>query len=726
MLTRMADRDAADGLDATDVTAEATKNTPAADVPADLAAAVPAGLGARLSASATDLAARVAGLREQIVRHSGLYYAGRPEIPDADFDALLAELTAIEDDHPEFVTPDSPTQTVGSAPDTAFAPVTHTRPMLSLHNAMSIVELRAWNSRMLRRLGDSASIGAYTAELKFDGMAVSLRYHNGVLAQASTRGDGRVGEDVTHSIRAIADIPDRLDTDAPPEVLEVRGEVYLRLSAFEALNEAQRAKGAKAYVNPRNAATGSLRQKDARITAERGLSFWCYQLGQTAPESATAASHFGGLQWLRSLGMPVNEHTARLDDLGAVERYIEEFTARRHDFDYDFDGMVIKVDDLDLQAELGADAKAPRWAIAYKLPPEERTTLLRDIMVSIGPSGQATPFAMLKPVFVGGVTVTTATLHNQDQVAEKDVRPGDTVIVRRAGDVIPEVVGPVLSARPVASQPWEFPIRCPVCGEPLRRDEGASATFCVNYDCARQVRGRIEHFVSRGAMDIGWLGERSIDRFVTEGLIGDAADLYRLDFDRVGEMDGFGTVSVRNLRNAIEQSKQQPLARLLFGLRIPEIGHANAELLASEFGSVDAILDADEERLAEVRGFGPVIAAAVRRFFDDPRSRKLIERLRDAGVRMTASAGPVPEVPQTLAGASVVVTGELADMTRSQALAKIVARGGKSPGSVSGRTAALVVGANPGASKLTKAGALGVPVISEAGFLRLLETGELS
>ncbi len=736
--------------------------------------------------------ARVRKLQALLNHHSKLYYAGKPAIPDADYDDLLRDLEALEARHPELVHPDSPTQRVGAPPDTAFAPVRHEPPMMSLHNALDLGELRAWNERVHRALhggarptaqqeqltlddtaapveqapaeqafpaledgaaeptgeqalsasedgaGDlageqalsaleDAAVSAYSVELKFDGLAISVRYEDGVLVRAATRGDGRTGEDVTHTVRTIADVPIRLKDGAPP-MLEARGEVILRLSTFEKLNVRQAERGEKAYVNPRNAAAGSLRQKDARVTVERGLSFWCYQLAR-ADGGPAFTSHMDTLNWLKSLGLPVNEHSALLDDLAAVEAYVAEFERRRHDLDYEFDGLVVKVDDLDLQARLGVDAKAPRWAVAYKFPPEERTTKLLDIEVSIGPSGQATPFARLEPVFVGGVTVVTATLHNEDQVAAKDVRPGDTVIVRRAGEVIPEVVGPVLSERPAESGPWSFPRDCPVCRRPLQRAKGMSATQCVNYMCPRQVRGRIEHFVGRAAMDIEFLGERNIDRFVTEGLLGDVAGLYSLDFERILQMEGFGEVSVNNLRNSIEASRQQPLSRLLFALSIPEIGQVNAQVLAAAFGSIDAVLDADTDALAEVEGFGPIIAKSVRAWFDDPDNRELVEGLRAAGVRMEAddpSGGPDgDELPQTLEGMSVVVSGTLEGFDRDGAKQAILARGGSSPGSVSGRTAALVVGADPGASKLRKAESSGVPVIDEAAFRALLETGQL-
>lgn len=677
---------------------------------------------------AGDPRARVGELRAEIDRHARRYYElDDPEIPDADYDRLLAELRALEEAHPDLVSADSPTQRIGGRPNPVFSPVAHAVPMMSLHNAFDRNELRAWAERVQRRLGDRP-VGAYAVEPKFDGLAISVLYRDGRMARAATRGDGRTGEDVTGNVATIAGLPRRLlggPGSAPPAMLEVRGEVYLALSAFEALNKRQQDRGEKPYVNPRNAAAGSLRQKDSSITAERGLSVWCYQLGAVAG-GPRLASHTQTLKWLGSLGFPVNGEATRLEDLDAVEGYVADLEARRHDLDYEVDGAVVKVDDLALQAELGADAKAPRWAVAYKLPPEERATALLDIEVSIGPSGQATPFARLAPVFVGGVTVTTATLHNEDQVAAKDVRPGDTVIVRRAGDVIPEVVRSVPSARPEDSAPWVFPRHCPVCGEPLRRDEGAAATFCANFGCPRQVRGRIEHFAGRAAMDIEFLGEKNIDRFVTDGMLADAADLYRLDFDRIAAMDGFGAVSAENLRASIEASRRRPLDRLLFGLRIPEIGQANARLLASSFETMDAILAVGEDELAAVEGFGPIIAASVRAWFDDPRARDLIDRLREAGLRMEAEAAAGPgAAPQTLAGRAVVVTGTLERFSRDQARSAIAARGGKSPGGVSSRTFALVAGAEPGASKVNKAAEAGVPVIDEAAFRRLLETGDL-
>ncbi|MFV2039673.1 MAG: NAD-dependent DNA ligase LigA, partial [Acidimicrobiales bacterium] len=456
---------------------------------------------------------RIDELRSSIAEHNRAYYEqDAPTIADSEWDALMRELRELEAEHPDLVTPDSPTQLVGAAPSTQFAPVRHSVPMMSLDNAFDTEELVQWAGRLQRRLGDDVDPGDWVCELKFDGLAISVRYEDGRLAQAATRGDGKTGEDVTHNVRTIADIPDTIP-NAPP-VLEVRGEVYLRLSSFADLNQRNVAAGQKAYVNPRNAAAGSLRQKDPTITATRNLSFWSYQLGQVVGGPGFE-SHHQTLEYLNSLGLPVNEHARRITNgVDGVVSYVEEFERRRHDLDYEFDGIVVKLDNLRHQQQLGATAKAPRWAIAYKLPPEEQVTRLIDIHVSIGPSGSATPFAHLEPVFVGGVTVTTATLHNQDQVAAKDVRPGDMVIVRRAGEVIPEVVGPVLSERPPGLAPWTFPADCPVCGVALVRPEGEARHRCPNYDCPRQVRGRIEHFAGRGAMDIEHMGEQRVDLFV--------------------------------------------------------------------------------------------------------------------------------------------------------------------------------------------------------------------
>jgi DNA ligase (NAD+) len=505
-------------------------------------------------------------------------------------------------------------------------------------------------------------------------------------------------------------------------VLEVRGEVYMPLSSFEELNRRQEEAGLRRFANPRNAAAGSLRQKDSRVTASRDLSFFCYQVGET-DGGPTFETHFQTLEFLRNAGFPVNPEIRQVRGLIPSYDFADHWLEHRHDLDYEIDGAVIKVDDLALRNELGSTSKAPRWAIAYKYPPEERTTLLRAIDVSIGRTGKATPFARFDPVFVGGSTIRVATLHNEDQVRLKDVRPGDTVWVRKAGDVIPEVVGPVLASRPDGLKEWQFPKRCPVCGTPLQRLPGVSDTFCTNSECPAQRQGRIEHFASRGAMDIEGLGEKTVGQFIELSLLGDIADIYRLDYDRIRELEGWGEVSVANLRAAVEASKDRPLANLLVGLNVAHVGGTGSQVLARAFGSLDRIMAATEEELAEVEGIGPTIAASVHSFFANAPNRELIERLRAAGLNF---AGPTAlEAPQVLTGRSIVVTGTLAGWSRETAEDAIKARGGKAPGSVSKRTDAVVAGAEPGHAKLTKAEELNVPILDEAGFAHLLETGEV-
>ena len=666
--------------------------------------------------------ARIAELRRLVAHHSRLYHElDRPELPDADFDRLVQELRRLEDEHPELADEASPTEQIGGAPSAAFSPVVHEQPMMSLDNVFELDELRAWADRIERRLGDDGPVDAYTVELKFDGLALSVRYEDGRLVRAATRGDGTTGEDVTHTVRTIADIPHELPAGSP-SVIEVRGEVYLRLSTFAELNTAQEAAGLRPYVNPRNAAAGSVRQKDASVTAGRGLSFWPYQLGQVV-DGPDLHSHSATFDYIESLGFPVNEHTRRVETLDDAIGFIEEYADKRHDLDYEFDGVVVKVDSFALQDRLGFTARAPRWAMAYKLPPEERATKLIDIPISIGTSGSATPYALLEPVFVGGVTVTNATLHNEDQVRAKDVRPGDTVIVRRAGDVIPEVLGPVLSERPPDSVPWQFPTDCPVCDRPLVRPEGEARHRCPYPDCPAQVRGRIEHFAQRGAMDIEFLGERTIDLLVSDGLISDVGDLYHFDPDVLLEREGFGQVSVDNLRTALESSKTRPLGKVIFGLAIPHVGSTNGELLAKAFGSLEALAGASVEEIAAVDGVGPTIAASVVEWFGSEPGQAIVAKLASGGVR--PEAPDVPTAPPTLDGKSIVVSGTLANYGRAEAKEAITSRGGKAPGSVSAKTFALVVGADPGASKVTKAEELGVPILDEDAFETLLATGEL-
>jgi len=667
---------------------------------------------------------RARSLREVIAAHDRRYHElDEPTVPDADYDELMRALRALEEEFPELITPDSPTQTIGSRPSTTFAPVVHRVPMMSLDNATSEAELHAWGDRLQRRLadGDGPVAVGYVCEPKIDGLAISIRYEAGRFVQAATRGDGRTGEDVTVNIATLAEVPDDLGKGAP-SVLEIRGEVYMSMPAFAALNEGQVAKGLRLFVNPRNAAAGALRQKDSSVTASRELSLWSYQLGQIegGPRLAT---HHETLDFLRDIGFPVNPEIRTVATLSDVYAYCRDRHARRHDLPYEIDGVVVKVDDLARRADLGSTSKAPRWAIAYKFPPEERTTQLLDIMVSVGRTGRATPFAVLEPVFVGGVTVSKATLHNQDQVQAKDVRPGDTVIVRRAGDVIPEVLGAVLAARPKRSRPWVFPKDCPVCGQPLVRPEGEADTRCLNLTCPARSHGAIEHFASRGGMDIEGLGEQRVRQLVELGLVRDLADIYSIDWEVLRPLDGWGETSITNLQQAIDASKEQPLARLLVGLNIRHLGPAGAEALAVARGHLDRILAADVDTLAGVEGVGPVIARALFEWLDDPANRAVIERLRVAGVNFQ---GPERvEVEQTLVGKTVVVTGTLEGFNRDEVEAAIKRRGGKAPGSVSKKTTAVVVGEGPGASKLNKAIELGVPVLDEAAFVHLLDTGEL-
>jgi len=671
-----------------------------------------------------DVAERVDALREQIRYHNRRYHElDDPEISDGDYDALVRELRSIEEQFPTVVTDDSPTRTVvgGAAVSAAFSPVVHAVPMMSLDNAMSEAELRAWGARAAKALAGVDH--AFVCELKIDGLAMSLRYEGGRFVQAATRGDGRVGEDVTANVATIGVVPKHLPKGKAPAVLEVRGEVYMPVSAFEALNARQLEAGQKVFVNPRNSAAGSLRQKDPHITASRELAMWCYQLGdvQGGPEFTT---HHETLDFLTDLGFAVNPERRVVTSLEDVYAYCLSWQEHRHDLPYEIDGVVVKVDDLAQRTLLGVTSKAPRWAIAFKFPPEERTTLLKDVTVSIGRTGRATPFAVLEPVFVGGSTVGTATLHNEDQVRLKDVRPGDTVIVRKAGDVIPEVVGPVIGMRPKDSQPWVFPqtCSCPLQST-LVRLEGEADTNCIEPACPYQRDQRIIHFGSRGAMDIEGMGERTVIQLANAGLVADAADIYSLTKEQLLDLEGFGDISATNLLNAIAASKDRPLTRVLVALGVKHLGPAAAEALAREFGTLDAVMNASEADLATTAGVGGVIAASITRWFALEPNRAMVEKLRAAGVDFGKVV--VSRVPQVLAGKAVVVTGTLEGFSREEAEGAIKDRGGKSPGSVSKKTLAVVVGEGPGASKLTKAEELGVPVLGEAGFRTLLETGEL-
>ncbi len=678
--------------------------------------------------------ARITSLRDVIERHNRAYHElDSPIVTDADYDALVRELAALEAAHPEFASVESPTQRVGGAPSAVFSEVTHLQPMMSLDNVFDADELAGWWRRNERLLGGEAASAQFVCELKIDGLAMSLLYRDGVLERAATRGDGRVGEDVTANVRTVAAVPKRLlGEGSPPPLLEVRGEVYMPVEAFDALNERRREAGEPTFANPRNSAAGSLRQKDANVTASRELSFLSYQLGaiEDGPEFTGRVggefnSHSDTLVFMADAGFPVNPEIRVVDTLDAVIAYCLHWQDHRHDLAYEIDGVVIKVDNLRLRGELGVTSKAPRWAIAYKFPPEERTTLLRDIQVSIGRTGKATPFAVLEPVFVGGSTVGMATLHNQDQVAVKDVRPGDTVIVRKAGDVIPEVVGPVLALRPEGLEPWTFPTECPVCSQALSRPEGESDTRCPNIECPAQAFARIVHFGSRGALDIEGMGEKTVETFIDVGLLRDVADVFVLR-DRIEQMagiEGFGNISITNLLTAIEGAKSRPLGNLLFGLNIRHVGATMGQVLAKAFGHLDALAAATTDEIAAVDGVGSVIAGSVAAWFASPEHRDLIERLRVAGANFVGPAAP--SNPQTLVGMSIVVTGSLAGFTRDGAEEAITLRGGKSPGSVSKKTTAVVVGAEPGQAKVTKAEEYGVPILDEAAFVTLLATGVL-
>jgi DNA ligase (NAD+) len=669
-----------------------------------------------------EVEARAADLRDEIEANNRRYFVDdEPTISDADYDALVRELKAIEAEFPELVTPDSPTQRVGGFASTQFSEVRHRVPMMSLDNVFGLEELQDWGRRVERRLGPEGGDTSFACELKIDGFAISITYEGGRYVQAATRGNGEVGEDITANIATIDAIPKRLKGKAP-KLLEVRGEVYMPLAAFERLNKRQADAGDRLFANPRNSAAGSVRQKDPSITASRELALWTYQLG--AVEGGPAfTTHMETLEWMRALALPVNPEIRALGTLEDVYDYCRHWQEHRHDLPYEIDGVVVKVDNLRLRAELGFTSKAPRWAIAYKFPPEERTTKLKDIMVSIGRTGKATPFAVLEPVFVGGSTVQMATLHNEDQVKAKDVRPGDTVIVRKAGDVIPEVVKSVLSERPKRLKPWTFPTTCPVCNEPLVRLDGESDTFCTNLECPGQRWARICHFASRGAMDIEGLGERTVSLFLDHDLIRDPADIYTLDWEGVRSLEGFGELSMTNLQKAIEVSKEQPLSNLLVGLGIRHAGGTVSRVLAKAFGHLDRLMTASEDDIADIEGVGRIIAHSVHEFFENDGNREVIEKLRQAGVNMT---GPeAPSLAQVLEGKSIVVTGTLEAMSREDAEEAIKARGGKAPGSVSKKTTAVVVGEAPGAAKLTKAEELGVPVLDEPAFLHVLETGDL-
>ncbi|MGZ5305643.1 MAG: NAD-dependent DNA ligase LigA [Actinomycetota bacterium] len=655
---------------------------------------------------------RVEELRELINHHSYRYHVlDDPEVSDAEYDELVRELQMLEDRFPELITPDSPTQRVGSVPADLFAPVTHLAPMLSLDNAFSHQELEAWAARVAKRIGDTAR---FACELKIDGVACALTYERGLLVRGATRGDGIAGEDITANVRTVRGVPPKLLLKDPPELIEVRGEMYFPVKAFERLNEELTANGQRPFANPRNAAAGSLRQKDPKVTSSRPLRLWVHSFG--AAEGIGFESHLGFLAWASSAGLPVPPTTTGVESIAEVEAFLTRWEEHRHSVDWEIDGAVIKVDQTVLQRELGATSHAPRWAIAYKYPPEERTALLKKIDVHTGRTGKVTPFAVLEPVFVGGVTITTATLHNEDEVRRKDVRQGDTVIVRRAGDVIPEIVGPVLSKRPKGARRWRMPKTCPSCGTPLVRREGEVDHRCPNKTgCPSQGQEWLFHFAGRGAMDIEGLGYKTLWALVEKGLVQDPADIYSLTADQLDQLDGFADKSITNLLAQINGSKDRPLWRLLVGLNIRHVGTHVAQLLATVFGSIDALAAASLDEIDDEPGIGPEIAASVREWFDDPENLALVGRLKEAGIRMADER--VVEEPKDgpLTGKTIVLTGTMATMSREEGTKLAQEAGARVSSSVSKKTDFVVAGQTPG-SKLAKAETLGVEVIDEAEF----------
>ena len=695
-------------------------------------------------------ARRATELRRILDRAAYQYYAlDRPELTDAQFDRYLVELQGIERDYPELVTPNSYTQRIGGYVDRQFTPVTHARRMYSIDDAMDLGELDEWLARTTEALGGSDTRPvAFTCELKIDGLGVALTYRDGQLIRAATRGDGTTGEDVTANVLTIKDVPRTLAQAGLAHIVdgglgqsvEVRGEVYMPKHSFVRLNEDADAAGQQPFANPRNAAAGSLRQKDPAVTAHRDLATFIYAVADEDPLDVTTQAEF--LDWLRACGFSVNEHARRCLSAAEVHDYCARALAHREDLDYDIDGVVVKVDSLASQNALGATARAPRWSIAFKFPPEEKRTVLREIRIQVGRTGVLTPVAEFDPVVVAGSTIARATLHNIDEVRRRDVRVGDTIVVHKAGDVIPEVVGHVPELRPADSVDFEMPTVCPSCGSPVVREEGEVAYRCVSIDCPAQATERLLHWGSRGAMDIDGLGDEIVGRMVEQGLLSDVADYYdRLTVDQLagvstgrtyetmtkdhdaGDAIVVGRTIASKIMAQVEESKQRGLARVLFGLGIRHVGANVARLLALHFGTLEALMQASEEDIAEVDGIGPKIAASVREFFSIEKNVAVLERLRQAGVALEEER-PDTSQPQTLAGMTFVLTGTLTGHTRNEAKAALQALGAKVSGSVSKKTSYVVAGEAAG-SKLTKAEQLGVPVIDEAALDAVL-AGDMS
>ncbi len=666
------------------------------------------------------VAERARELREQLAHHSHRYYVlDDPEIGDDSYDAMLDELRAIEASHAELITPDSPTQRVGGEPVSRLEKVRHLEPMLSLGNVRSEQELRAWVGRMrshLAREGIEDPAFEYVVEPKIDGLAISLVYRDGVLERGATRGDGTEGEDVTHNLRTIGSIPLRVE-GAPP-LLEVRGEIYMSLADFTALNERRAEAGLSTFMNPRNSAAGTIRQLDPALAAERPLSMWCYAVGVT--EGLSFGRHHDALGWLRDHGFRVNPDIKLLGSEDEVVAQCLDWERRRGALEFEIDGVVVKVSDLELQRRLGSVGRDPRWAVAWKFPPTTAVTRLNAVMWNVGKFGDLHPFAALEPVAVGGVVIKLATLHNEEDLARKDIRPGEEVIVLRAGDVIPQVISPAPHVvehadRPESPRP---PERCPFCDTPIVKPEGAVFSKCPNRDCPERRWQLLKHFVSRGAMDIDGLGEKQVALFQQHGLVRTPADHYRLTYDQLVALEGFGDVSARNLLAAIEASRERPFARVLFALGIEEVGEVTGRNLAAQFRSIDALLAATPEQIAETPGIGGKMAEVIHARLADDQTRELISDLRQAGLRFEQEGAPPGQGP--LAGRTLVLTGTLPELSREQATQLILAAGGRVTSSVSKKTDYVVAGESPG-SKLEKAERLGVEVLDESGLLRLLK-----
>lgn len=677
---------------------------------------------------ASDPAVRAAWLRGELNRHNHAYHVlDNPSIPDAEYDKLFVELQAIETAHPDLIVHDSPTQRVGALALTAFPPVTHSVPMLSLGNGFADEDIVAFDRRVSEGLGLRKDENAeeeveYATELKFDGLAINLRYEKGLLVQAATRGDGATGENVTANIRTVRAIPLRLHTDNPPDVIDIRGEVMMYKADLAKLNAKQRDAGAKEFANPRNAAAGSLRQLDSRITAQRTLRFFAYGIG-LLEGAEMPPSHSALLDWYAELGVPVCAERAVVRGAQGLLNFYRGIGEKRAKLPYEIDGVVYKVNRADQQRQLGFVSRAPRFAIAHKFPAEEALTTVQDIEVQVGRTGAITPVARLVPVSVGGVTVTNATLHNEDEVRRKDIRIGDTVIVRRAGDVIPEVLSYVAERRPADAREFVMPATCPVCGSPVVRPEDEAIARCSGgwVKCAAQRKGGLLHFVSRRAMDIEGLGDQLVEQLVDKHIITTAADLYKIGFRALAELDRMADKSAQNVLAALEKSKSTTFARFIYALGIRHVGEATAKELARHFGNLDALLQASEEQLLEVADIGPVVAGSIRNFLDDPMNVELIEQLRAAGV--TWPEHVVEHRPKPFAGKTFVLTGTLPTLSRDEAAEKIEAAGGKVAGSVSKKTHYVVAGAEAG-SKLAKAEELGVPILDETALLQLLDSDD--